>query len=396
MEATATYASMITPLGEGGIGVIALWGPDAASVLGECFAGTKRQAAALPVGAIAHGTVRRGDDVLDEVIVAHLPPPATAMAGPYFEVNCHGGVVAVRAVLDRLQEAGARAAPAAEFAAPASGPPLSRASIRARALQLLPRAPTRLGAIMLLHQADGALSEELRRIEALLAAGDAEDAAGLLERLVRIAELGNRLLEPQRVALLGPPNVGKSTLFNALLDEERVIVHHEPGTTRDTVSEVVSILGVPFELVDAAGIGRPADELEGHAVGRAMTLAETCDVALLVFDASRSETLDLLPTPGPQARTILVGNKLDLLPQGQPPDRPGDAVYVSAREGRNLEQVEDALVRPHADLIGPCREGRAVPPDDEAGEAAARLLLALDDEGCGAALELLRRLCPPR
>ncbi len=348
---------LLTPPGEGGIGIIALAGPDAAWVLDAVFAGTRRRASSLTEGAVAHGTIRRAGAVVDEVIVARV--------GETYEVNCHGGIAAVRAVLDCLREAGARVVDAAEFAPPPAGGPLSAEGIRARALALLPGAPTRLAAAMLLHQADGALAREIDAI----GASDVPEAARRLDALLATAPFGRALLAPPRVALLGPPNAGKSTLLNALLEEERAIVHPDPGTTRDVIRETVSVRGVPFEVMDAAGIRAAGDEVERLAVERAAALAGACDVALLVYDAREEPERALadVPPPCPAARTILVANKADLL---HGPAR-GGGVLISAKLRDGLDSLEAELLAPYADLIEPARAGAAV-VFDEGIEGALR------------------------
>ncbi len=160
------------------------------------------------------------------------------------------------------------------------------------------------------------------------------------------------------MALLGPPNAGKSTLLNALLEEERVIVHPDPGTTRDVIREMVSVRGVPFEVMDAAGIRAAGDEVERLAVERATALAGACDVALLVYDAREEpgSALADVPPPSPAARTILVANKADLLAG---PAR-GGGVLISARRREGLDALEAELLAPYADLIEPARAGAAV------------------------------------
>jgi tRNA modification GTPase len=389
-------AAVITPPGEGGIGIIALAGRDAVNVLDSVFDGTKRPAGALEPGAVAHGTVRRDGAILDEVIVARVEEPGGPAAGACFEVNCHGGVVAVRSVLRCLEEAGARVVGPSEFAPrPLSGAgPLSRAALRARALASLPRARTRLGAAMLLRQAAGALSDELEGVSELLRAGEAHEAAARLDALLPAADLAQALLGPPRVALLGPPNVGKSTLLNALLEHERVIVHHEPGTTRDVVAETVSIRGVPFELMDSAGIRAALDEVERAAVERAAALAESCDVALVLFDAREGagSAADLAGRNRPRARRILVGNKTDLL-AGPPADPDaGEVVMISAKTGANLGELEAALLRPYEAAMQSVAEGAAAPFDPECVQALAAVTEALERRGSLKALEVLGRL----
>ena len=403
MDQTVVRASIITPPGEGGIGIIAVTGSGAAQILDVVFVGTKRSAGRIPAGAIAHGTIRRGDAVLDEVILVRLRPEDAPTGEPYFEVNCHGGTVATQAVLQRLAEAGARVVAWRDLTCRAAAPaaPLSAATIRARALDRLTRAPTRLAAAMLLHQARGALVRELAAIAESLAGGACEQTEERLAALLRTARLGRALLRPPRAALLGPPNVGKSTLLNALLEEERVIVHHDPGTTRDIVAETVSLHGVPFELLDSAGIRRARDGVEKHAVNRAAELARTCDVALLVFDAREGigQALDSMPALKEDADLILVGNKMDLL--GGPAPRPGPPaglassaiVYVSAKEKTNLDQLESALLDPYHDLIEPCRQGGPVLFDAEDEEAVRQLRDLAAARQTDAALQMLQSLC---
>ncbi len=331
-------ASLITPPGQGGIGIIAVCGSGAAEVIDRVFAGTRRGAGEIPTGALAHGVVRRGDDVVDEVIVAHLPD-ADGLAR--FEVNCHGGAAAVRAVMGCLESAGASLAPHDGVGGASDGDPLSARSIRAAALAALPNAPTRLAVTMLLHQAAGALAR---------AAASADRSA-----LLVMAPLGLALLNPPRVALLGPPNAGKSTLLNTLLAEERVIVHHEPGTTRDIVSDTVGIRGVPFLLMDTAGIRHSDDEIERHAVRRATGLAADCDVALVLFDIRErpDAALAALPT---DARVILVANKCDAAPEVVAPE---GTIAISAREHLHITALEDALLAPYLAHLQACRDGAA-------------------------------------
>jgi tRNA modification GTPase len=395
MDSDPAYACIITPLGEGGIGIVALWGPGAARVLDILFVGTRRRGSSLPVGTIAHGTIRRQGEVMDEVIVARPGAPHEGLSEPYFEINCHGGVVAVRCVFECAVAAGARAvAPAAVNARP-DGPPLSPRAVRAYALAALAHVPTRLGARVLLQQANGALTEELHRVCELLGSGDAAAADSSVRRLLETAKLGRALLRPPRVALLGPPNAGKSTLFNALCRAERVIVDPEPGTTRDVIAETVSVGGVPFEIMDSAGIGESADELEQKAAGRARALAWHCQVVLAVFDCRVGLQAGWLPAIPHDARLVLVANKVDLVgPAGcEPvpcPQHAQSAIRVSALTGRNIERVEDALLEPYERLLDDAAQGSPVvfSPGQERALTVTREVLAR--HGSAAALASLQ------
>ncbi len=355
MHNSMPRASLVTPLGEGGIGVIVLSGPNAAIVLGRVFRGTRRSAAGLTVGRIAHGTIRARGHTLDEVIIARLPDGE----GGRFEINCHGGVVAVRAVLNALAEAGANVVPWRDSICPrGTAPPLSPRSLRELASSLLPSARTRLAATVLLHQTNGALDRALGALQRHLAGRHSAPASRALRRLLSTAEFGKALLHPPRVALLGPPNAGKSTLLNALLNRERVIVHSEPGTTRDVVSELLGIRGMPFQVMDAAGIRDTADELEREAVRRARELACSCDIALLVFDLSQGgQALRGMPRPAACVRAITVGNKSDLAPGVSAAQAD---VRVSALKRRNLESLEAALLAPYVQFIEPAISGAAI------------------------------------
>jgi tRNA modification GTPase len=330
-------AMLITPPGQGGIGIIAVCDDGAAAVIDRVFVGTRRGAGELPPGALAHGVIQRNGDAVDEVIVAHLCGELQR-----YEVNCHGGAAAVRAVMGCLESAGARLTSHQEATPLPDADPLCADSVRTAALAALPSAPTRLAVTMLLHQAAGALARE--------AACPERRAA-----LRATAPLGLALLRPPRVALIGPPNAGKSTLLNTLLAEERVIVHHEPGTTRDIVSETVAIRGVPFLLMDTAGIRHSADDIERSAVQRAEGLAADCDVALVLFDIREGpdDALAALPTA---ARIVMVANKCDAAPEAAPP--PG-AVAISARDHLNIAALEDALLAPYLGHLEACRAGAA-------------------------------------
>jgi tRNA modification GTPase len=403
MAAVHAQAALITPLGEGGIGTIALWGADAAEVLGSVFKGTRRQASSLPPGALAHGAVYRDGKVVDEVIVARTASPYGGASGPYFEVNCHGGVVAVRTVLACIERAGARIVDQCALVSEDSERnALSASGIRARALGMLPAAPTRLAATMLLHQAAGALSAELESVARLLAHDRDEAACDRIAALAATYPLGGALCRPPRTALIGPPNVGKSTLLNALLEEERVIVHHEPGTTRDVVVERVSVRGVPFDLMDSAGIRATADDVEQEAVARAGRLATECDVALVVCDASSDAVGGAENLPQTSARAILVLNKADLL-EGEPAPEVEDAfadmpvVLLSAKLRENIEALEDALLAPYAHCLDACRRGGAVLFHEAQAQAVASVEGILAASGSQAALSEMVELgaCRP-
>lgn len=366
---------LITPPGEGGIGIVLLTGPGAEDLLARHFRGTSRRVEELEVGDLAYGHVERSSGrILDEVIVARTDDGEDA---PRYEVNCHGGVAAVRAVMECLRAGGARRVDWRELAQEHTRPdrPLAPGSVRAAATARLPRVETRLGARVLLHQLNGALTEATRR---LLDTGQRDgDAARGLERLLRYAPLGRALTDPPSVLLAGPPNVGKSTLLNALLQRERVIVHHQPGTTRDVVRETVSLEGVPFELMDSAGVRTETGEIEAQAIERVRKLFGECHVLVLVYDTrgTLEEALRDLPALPANCRVVIAGNKVDLLDKAPPrPNLPlshpdATCVFLSAREGRGVEELEDALLAPYRHLLPDAEKGAAIPFTDTIASA---------------------------
>ncbi len=399
---SAPRASIITPIGEGGIGIIAVTGHGSARLLDDIFAGTKRSAADIPPGRIAHGVLRRDERDVDEVIVACLRAeqgPGT----PYYEINCHGGVVAVRAVLDCLEQAGARitdelpAAPIEPAEAPPESCPLSQNAIRGNALRLLSRSMTRLGASMLLHQADGAFHNSIVDVRNALENGHGEQAGRMLDELLATAPLGRALTHPRRVAIAGPPNAGKSTLLNAFLKKDRVVVHERPGTTRDVVAEVVSVRGVPFELMDTAGIRTPEGEIEADAIDRASRLLGQCDTVLMVYDVRKglSRALQEVSIPQDPDRALLVCNKIDLVEGSPPLESPPEGlagsphIAVSAKQGTHMEELESALLAPYANAIERCKQGSAVIFNDSILSAIEEIAGTLEQEGTEAAARRL-------
>jgi tRNA modification GTPase len=248
------------------------------------------------------------------------------------EITCHGGAAVVERIFQALTKAGAARADAAEL--------LERGvetgaldRLRAEAWALLPRALTELAALVLQDQAQGALSA------AIAALSSRRDA----ERLLATASLGTALAVPRRIVLAGSPNVGKSTLFNALVRDDRALVSPVAGTTRDPVREVIAVEQVPIELVDTAGIDAPRDLLDQLSMERTHRALREADVVLFVFDAeagAQGPELRFLEALG-HRRTLLLVNKIDagtkkpLL----------EALPVSAKTGQGLDDLRQRLLR---------------------------------------------------
>ncbi len=377
--------SVITPRGEGGIGVIMLFGKDATRVLEACFEGTKRGAREIPPGRLAHGRIVQNEAVIDEVLVARFEGGRGWANKPCYEVNCHGGAVAVQSVLQRFEKEDARLLAwreVMELGVPGDPDILSSDAIRIAALRALPEAETRAAAKMLLSQASGVLCRELSDIASQLGE-NAVGAVARLERLLGTSDAGMAMLSPPAVMLAGPPNAGKSTLLNALLGRERVIVHPMPGTTRDVVKDRMSIGGMPFDIMDSAGLHDGSDELDAAAVRHTYSLIGEADVIFFLFDVREDPAMVLRAAsdaPVGNSRILYVANKCDLLGPGKPgidgdllPYR-APLIHISAKKQEGLESLEEFLLGPYGDIIERCECGQPVLFTQEQREVVAEAL----------------------
>jgi len=278
-----TLACRLTPPGEGGISLIEVSGPNSADILDRLFASPRgRRVAEMIPGRLLYGKLIRGGALLDEAVIECAKTGEQGV----FVVNCHGGALAARRVMEALAAGGARPAGNREFLARQRQiGVLDR--IQEEAAERIPRAPTLRAVQVLLDQYDGALSralDELRR-RTRSRAGWTRIAARL-RQFLSTATFGRGLSRAPRLVIAGRPNVGKSALANALLRDDRIIVHPTPGTTRDTIEELLSIRGLPFTLVDTAGLRPARDEIEREGVRRGAQALRRADIALIVFDAS--------------------------------------------------------------------------------------------------------------
>jgi tRNA modification GTPase len=370
-----TIAALSTPPGYSGIGIVRLSGGQAIEIADRLFLSPgKKRLRHTPSHRILYGRIVNPADseVMDEVLVSVMKAPHTYTREDIVEINCHGGPLTIRKVLHLLLEQGARLAEPGEFT--------RRAFINGRidlaqseAVLDIIHALTERGHRASMRQLSGGLSEKIdllrKKIVGLSAVietyidfpgegispPDLKDmgstASGIkqdLHRLIERAGYGRILREGLRTAIIGRPNVGKSSLLNALLDRERVIVTEMPGTTRDVIEEYLDINGVPVLIMDTAGIREARDVAEREGVERSMRAMKEASLVLLVIDGSEElhDTDRELITRSLAKNTILVINKSDLaslvkddgMPSGSP------VVRISATTGTGLDALKKMIV----------------------------------------------------
>jgi tRNA modification GTPase len=338
-----TWVACLTPPGRGAIATLGLHGPDAWGAVRRFFRSRKGELPATPqAGHFRLG--RLGEEMHDEVVLAvKCAEPAC-----WLELHSHGGREVVRYLHDLFVTHGLRPCSWQDFLRLTSADPLQSAAAAA-----LAEAPTARTAAILLDQYHGALGRALQTIESHRERGDLLTARSIAEELARFAPLGRHLTTPWRVAIAGAPNVGKSSLLNALAGYQRSIVAATPGTTRDLVTVRLAIDGWPVEFVDTAGLRDSTEALEGQGIEQARYAVNAADLCLWVVDGSVEPVMPV----GITTRTLLVVNKCDLLP-AWPYPLAGE-MAVSARTGTGIAELSAAVAA--ALVPAPPSSGEAVP-----------------------------------
>ena len=363
-----TIAAISTPLGEGGIGIVRMSGPQAISIAEDIFQATDRSSLSqVESHTLHHGFIETDGRPLDEVLVSVMRAPRTYTREDVVEINCHGGIVATRAVLELVLQRGARLAERGEFTKRAflNG----RISLdQAQAVLDVVKAKTALGLEAAVDRLSGrftaALSALRESIARLLADVEVEfnfpdvpsppkrlipALEGLLERTRKLLAQGERgriVREGLTIAVIGRTNVGKSTLLNTLLQEERAIVTPLPGTTRDTGEEEMDLAGIPVRLVDTAGLRKAEDAVEEAGLRRTRAAIDRADLLFLLFDRSTPLTEEdraLLGTEWGKPRFLLL-NKSDL-PRALPSQAwEAEAHEISAKTGEGIDRLLEAVL----------------------------------------------------
>jgi tRNA modification GTPase len=377
---TPNCVACLTPPGTGAIATIGVFGPDAWQMVVPLLRPPLDPA---KLGPQSYRLARFGDGELIDTVVITLDWHGTTSR---VELHCHGGVAVVRWILELLQQRGAVPILWQDWVRHTSESP-----IRAAAAIALAHAVTARTAGILLHQYHGALDAAFQDVERSLAGGELERATLLLTELVRFVPLGRHLTAPWRVVLAGAPNVGKSTLVNALLGYQRALTSPIAGTTRDALRSATAFDGWPVELVDTAGLVTDAAELEAAGIEMTVAALGAADLVLWVLDASQPAAAASSDNACPILR---VYNKIDLLQAGEQPapdDTPCTA-SVSALTGEGLPALIEKLTRML--VPNPPSSGAAVPfaPQHfETLEAALALVRGRDYAAASEKVAALRR-----
>lgn len=376
-----TIAAIATPLGEGAISVVRMTGPKAIEVADVVFRGGRR------VGEMDGHTVRHGkivdqhNEPIDDVLVTVFREPHSYTGENLVEFSCHGGIQVTRSVLEAILHSGARLADPGEFTKRAflnGKMDLSQAEAVADLISAKSRKAQRSSVIQL----DGGLSRRAREIKSRLLSlcslletdldlseegisvapresilDELTSISHELEKLIDSYDFGKILRNGVSVAVVGKPNAGKSSLFNALLREDRSIVSPIPGTTRDFLEEEIVISGILFKLMDTAGLRETSDSVEAEGVTRTLREMSNSDAVLFVVDSTvddgQSNLIgEVCKRLGPEQKLLVAFNKCDVATAshfGSPGELGVDALRTSAVTGFGLEDLRNKLV--HSILI---------------------------------------------
>ncbi|VHD67056.1 tRNA modification GTPase mnmE [Streptococcus pyogenes] len=365
-----TITAISTPLGEGAIGIVRLSGTDALAIAQSVFKGKNLDQVASHTINYGHIVDPKTGTIVDEVMVSVMLAPKTFTRENVVEINTHGGIAVTNEILQLLIRQGARMADPGEFT--------KRAFLNGRvdltqaeAVMDIIRAKTDKAMTIAVKQLDGSLSQlindtrqeilntlaqvevnidypeydDVEEMTTALLREKTQEFQSLLENLLRTAKRGKILREGLSTAIIGRPNVGKSSLLNNLLREDKAIVTDIAGTTRDVIEEYVNIKGVPLKLVDTAGIRETDDLVEQIGVERSKKALQEADLVLLVLNASEKLTDQdraLLNLSQDSNRIILL-NKTDLEQKIELEQLPADLIPISVLTNQNINLIEDRI-----------------------------------------------------
>lgn len=373
-----TIAAISTPLGEGGIGIVRLSGRDAVSIAERIFSSPKNKKIGQSKSyRLIYGFIKNPSTgaVIDEVLVSVMRAPATYTKEDVVEINCHGGILPVRKVLELVLKHGARPAEPGEFT--------KRAFLNGRidlsqaeAVIDLIRAKTEESGMIALEQLSGGLSEKITALRDRVASvcahieahidfpedeiepasleGIGEEIQGTKDSLSILSasfEEGRFFREGLKVAIVGRPNVGKSSLLNALLERDRAIVTEIPGTTRDVLEEYLNIEGLPVRIMDTAGIREAHEMAEREGVTRSLRAIADADIVIAVLDGTdvlhKEDSMVLEKIKDKKA--VIAINKCDLpAAEGNLEmslnTYSGNILRISAKTGAGLDKLKELVL----------------------------------------------------
>ena len=370
-----TIAAIATAPGEGGIGIIRISGPKSLEVAEDIFFSMSgKKISEYPARTLIFGNIKDGDKKIDEVLVAYMKGPNSYTAEDVVEINCHGGFISVKRILELVLSKDVRLAEAGEFT--------KRAFLNGRidlsqaeAVIDVINAKTDKAHEVAENQLDGSLSNRIRefrdKVTELLAQVEVaidypeEDIEFIayttleektrelnkdIKKLYETSESGKIFREGLKTVIVGKPNVGKSSLLNSILGENRAIVTDIPGTTRDVIEEFVNIKGIPLKIVDTAGIRETDDVVEKIGVEKSMASFDTADLIIMVVDSSSElseEDREILEKVQGK-ETIILLNKTDL-PQVIDEEEvkkyvnEENIIKISALHNEGIEDVHDRI-----------------------------------------------------
>lgn len=307
-----TIAAISTPRGEGGIGIVRLSGDESLGILSKIFKPkSKKDVKDIKSYTINYGHIYDGEELIDEVLVSVMKAPNTYTREDIVEINCHGGYLITQKVLELVLKSGAKIAEPGEFT--------RRAFLNGRldltqaeAVIDLIHGKTDKSISLSLNNLRGDLRDQINHLKKILldiAAHvnvvldypeegvdepipehliiELHNVKDTITKLVESYDKGKMIKEGIKTAIVGKPNVGKSSLLNSILREERAIVTSIAGTTRDTIEEIINIKGIPLIMVDTAGIRKTQDEVENIGVQKSKKMLKEADLVLFVLDSSR-------------------------------------------------------------------------------------------------------------
>lgn len=369
-----TIAAISTPRGEGGIGIVRISGNNALDILEKIFKPKSGKAIkGLRNYSINYGHIFDGKTLVDEVLVSIMKASNTYTREDIVEINCHGGFVITEKVLEVVLKNGARIAEIGEFT--------RRAFLNGRidltqaeAVIDLIHGKTEKSVSLSLNQLRGDLKEQIEHLKKLVLdvaahinvvldypeegiddplpehlVENLQEVLDTTDRLIRSYDKGKMIKEGIKTAIVGKPNVGKSSILNSVLKEERAIVTHVAGTTRDVIEEVVNLKGIPLVLVDTAGIRKTDDLVENIGVEKSKKLIESADLILFVVDGSRPlDEEDMKIHEAIKAEKVIgILNKIDIKEDIDlsPLTKISKWLEISAIKNQGIDEMEEEIYR---------------------------------------------------